>query len=211
MRGGREKWRFRIAVCSILKKIQMESKHLVVEEVCSAIGNEELDRARLTIQSKYPFSPQKSAGRKYTEIQKTKIFVRDGFIDRYSGEKLVFPPVLRLISMLMPKEFPFHKNWKMTECHTAYWQLLPTIDHVIPISRGGEDDETNWVCTSQLKNSVKANWLLSELGWKIHKPGNIREWDGLLNWFFSYVAANQSVLNNGYIRLWYRAGEHIIV
>lgn len=24
-------------------------------------------------------------------------------------------------------------NWKMSECHLAYWHLLPTIDHIIPI------------------------------------------------------------------------------
>jgi len=64
----------------------------------------------------------------------TRIFARDGFIDRYRGSRLIFPPVLRLLSLYLPKEFPYHKNGKMTEGHMAYWELFPTVDHVVPSS-----------------------------------------------------------------------------
>ena len=40
-----------------------------------------------------------------------------------------------------------------------------TIDHVIPVARGGADDESNVVTTSMLRNSAKSNWLLDEVGW----------------------------------------------
>ena len=46
----------------------------------------------------YPFKPLDNAGRDYTEAEKTKVFRRDGFIDRYSGKKLVYQPVLRILS-----------------------------------------------------------------------------------------------------------------
>ncbi|QTA91208.1 HNH endonuclease domain-containing protein [Desulfonema magnum] len=148
--------------------------------------------------------------RQYSEYKKTKVFCRDGFIDRYSGEKMVFPPVLRLLSNIMPIEFPFHKNWKMSECHLAYWQLLPTIDHVIPVTRGGEDKASNWVCTSQLRNSIKSSWLLKEVGWKLHKPGDVKEWDGLLNWFMSYIDMHPEAKDDKYINSWHRAAKRAI-
>lgn len=188
----------------------MESNHIVIEEACKAIGKGNLSQAKDVIEGKYPFSPMNNAGRKYTELQKTTVFIRDGFIDRYSGSKLVFPPVLRLLSNLMPEEFPFHKNWKMSECHFGYWQLLPTVDHVVPLSRGGEDNESNWVCTSQLRNSAKSSWLLQELGWQLHEPGNLNKWDGLLNWFMYYAKEKLDILSDSYIRLWHRAGNKAI-
>lgn len=82
----------------------------------------------------------------------------DGFLDRYSGTKLVHPGVLRILSVLLPEEFPFHRNWLMTQSHVAFWELFPTIDHRVPVAHGGEDTESNWVSTSMLRNSVKAHW-----------------------------------------------------
>lgn len=181
------------------------SKHKVIEEACFALDENRILDAKKIIQSDYPFTPLKSGGRQYSEFQKTKIFLRDGFIDRYSGEKMIFPPVLRLISNLIPEEFPFHKNWKMSECHIAYWQLLPTIDHIIPVARGGLDEESNWVCTSQIKNSAKSNWLLEELGWRLYEPGRTNEWNGLLYWFIDYIKNNPEALKDSYINSWHKA------
>lgn len=81
-------------------------------------------------------------------------FVRDGFIDRYSGRHLVFPGTLRVLSTLFPEDFPFHPNWKTQFTHPAFWELFPTIDHIVPVARGGLDVPENWVTTSQLRNSV---------------------------------------------------------
>src|SRR2546421_668252 len=120
--------------------------------------------ARDVLRTEYPFVSATPEGRRYTELQSLQIFLRDGFVDRYSGQRLVFPGVLRLLSRLLPQEFPFHPNWKMTETHPAYWELFPTIDHVLPIARGGAHSQINWVTTSMLRNAGKANWTLEELG-----------------------------------------------
>ena len=95
----------------------------------------------------------------------------------------------------------------MSECHFGYWQLLPTIDHIIPVSRGGTDDESNWVCTSQMRNSAKSNWLLRELGWQLHSSGDLSDWDGLTGWFMAYAAKNVAILDDGYIRSWHKAAS----
>lgn len=188
----------------------MSSNQETIKKVCDALMGESVTKAKEIIQNEYPFMPLIKNGRQYSDYQKTKVFLRDGFIDRYSGEKMVFPPVLRLISNIMPIEFPFHNNWKMSECHFAYWQLLPTIDHIIPVTRGGEDKEPNWVCTSQLRNSAKSNWLLEEIGWKLHEPGDLKEWDGLINWFMHYVDTHPEVTDDKYIHSWHNAAKRTI-
>ena len=188
----------------------MTSYHSYIEEACSALAKGALDEAREVIKRKYPFEVLANEGRNYTDRQKTRVFIRDGFIDRYSGERMVFPPVLRIMSLLMPEVFPFHKNWKTSECHLAYWHLLPTIDHIVPVSRGGNDDESNWVCTSQLRNSAKSNWLLEELGWELKAPGGFEEWDGLLSWFMKYAEQHPEVLVDRYVLSWHKAARHEI-
>jgi 5-methylcytosine-specific restriction endonuclease McrA len=188
----------------------MIDRYKIIADVCRAVSSGAIEHAKETIRQHYPFDPLENNGRNYREVEKTKIFLRDGFIDRYSGEKLIFPPVLRVLSSAMPSEFPFHKNWKVSECHLAYWELLPTIDHIKPVSRGGPDEESNWVCTSQLRNSAKANWLLEELGWQLHSPGNLQEWDGLLGWFMEYTSTNEMLLNDSYILNWYKAGKRAL-
>lgn len=181
------------------------SKSKIIKQVCNAISSKEVAKAKLILEKSYPFKVLGKSKRSYTKRQMTRVFLRDGFIDRYSGERLVFPPVLRLLSNEMPKEFPYHKNWKMSECHIAYWQLYPTIDHIIPVSRGGIDEESNWVCTSQLKNSAKANWLLEELDWELHEAGNLKEWDGMISWFIDFMEKSPKNKEDNFLDFWYNA------
>ncbi len=130
--------------------------------------------------------------------------MRDGFIDRYTGQRLIFPGVLRVLSLLLPRDFPFHPHWRTTETHPAFWELSPTLDHVVPIAFGGADDESNLVTTSMLRNSAKANWTLEELGWKLYPAGRYEDWDGLTAWFREYVAAHEDCLRDRAIARWYR-------
>jgi hypothetical protein len=79
------------------------------------------------------------------------------------------------------------------------------VDHVIPVTRGGEDEESNWVTTSMAHNSAKMNWTVEELGWKIHPQGDSRAWDGMLRWFLEYTARNPQSLIDAGMRGWHRA------
>lgn len=179
----------------------------VLAAVCAAWSEGQPDTAAALLRSKYPFSPSCNAGRRYSERQCMKVFLRDGFIDRYSGEKLVFPGTLRLLSKLFPVEFPFNTNWKMDACHIAFWELFPTIDHVVPVARDGPDTETNLVSTSMLRNSAKANFTLAELGWHLLPPGSPLAWDGLTGWFLRQAEQDQSILADAYLRRWHAAAQ----
>jgi len=187
----------------------MISKHQAVAGVCSFLDDDNLPGAADLLRREYPFTPPETVERKYGDNEALKVFLRDGFVDRYSGAHLVFPGVLRILSSRLPAEFPYHPNWKMTETHLAFWELSPTIDHIVPIARGGIDAESNWVTTSMLRNSAKANWTLDELGWKLHPPGDLSAWDGLLSWFVRHVGTHPELLQNARIAGWHRAARFV--
>jgi hypothetical protein len=139
------------------------------------------------------------------------LFLRDRFVDRYTGKLLVFPGTLRLLSRLLPEQFPFHSNWKTDACHFAFYELFPTLDHVVPISRGGADDMENWATTSMLTNASKGNFTLGELGWSLRPQGVFGDWDGLTGWFLSWTAERPETLTDVYLRRWHDAARAALV
>ena len=155
------------------------------------------------IQNDYPFVYLPREKRMYTDKQKIKQFIKDGFIDRYSGQRLVNPGLLKVISYYLPNVFPYHPHWKMDECHNAYWELIPTVDHIHPIALGGTDSEENYATTSMLHNSIKNNWTLEQLQWTLYPAGDYTEWDGLTNLFIKLVEQDKELLKDTYIKRWY--------
>ena len=117
----------RAACWSVLAKTErqqsdtaMTDKAEVIKTVCEALSAGTAGAAALA-QAKYPFTPPPAGTRKFTEAQALRIFVRDGFIDRYSGMLLLFPPVLRILSHALPREFPYPLR--------ATAALSPTLQH----------------------------------------------------------------------------------
>lgn len=182
----------------------------ILKDISQALLQDHEAKARSLARSKYPFQFQEKAQRQITSLQSVRLFLRDGFIDRYSGHKLVFPGLLRLLSKSMPEEFPYHRNWKMSECHIAYYELSPTIDHVMPIARGGVDSESNWATTSMLRNSAKANWTLDELGWQLVPPGKLTEWDGLMPLYIELVESRPTFLQDATLYNFYKLAQRAL-
>lgn len=179
----------------------------VLKRVAEELLQQNIDNANNIIKEEYPFELLERKKRTYSDNQKMKQFVKDGFIDRYTGQKLVNPGILKVISHYLPKEFPYHPNWKMDCCHMAYWEFVPTLDHIYPIALGGEDNEDNYATTSMLHNNIKTNWTLEQLNWKLHPPGDINEWDGLTELFLELVRNDSELLKDNYIKKWYKLSE----
>lgn len=178
-----------------------------IEKIFDSLVCENIETAKSIIEEEYPFTQIEATKRKYTDKEKMKQFMVDGFIDRYSGEKLVNPGVLKVLSNVYPEEFPYHAHWKMECCHNAYWELIPTLDHIIPVATGGNDDESNWATTSMLHNSIKNNWTLEQLNWKLYSAGDSKKWDGLTREFVDYVSNHQELLEDAYIKRWYKVSK----
>lgn len=160
-----------------------DEKADVLAATCRALEAGGAAEAERVLAEGYPFRPEPIVRRQYGPIQATRVFARDGFVDRYTGHRVVFPPVLRALSYALPQAFPFHPAWKTDVMHSAYWEIGATIDHLVPVTRGGTDTESNWMTASMASNSAKMNWTLEELGWTLHPPGDLEIWDGLLGWF----------------------------
>ena len=176
----------------------------IISDIADMLLENNKTAAKSIICQKYPHTYYEIEKRTYTITQKMKQFIRDGFIDRYTGEKLLNPGMLKTISYYFPNEFPYHPHWKMTETHIAYWELIPTIDHIYPIAKGGEDDEKNWVTTSMKNNSIKSNYTIDEIHWKLYPRGDISEWDGLTSEFLQLVKNDEELLKDAYIKSWYK-------
>lgn len=182
----------------------------VIKRISECLIESNKDSAKEIIKNEYPFTIVKIEKRSYTVKQKMTQFVKDGFIDRYSSEKLVNPGMLKVISTYFPEDFPYHPHWKTTETHPAYWELIPTIDHIIPISNGGKDVSDNWATTSMLNNSIKSNWTLEELRWSLYPQGDIKEWDGLTCRFVEIVNRDIALLEDTYIKQWYDVSKGVV-
>ncbi|MEC9407386.1 MAG: HNH endonuclease [Pseudomonadota bacterium] len=180
-------------------------KSRVVERAAFALEAGDRDSAIHIAKSDYPWESAEVPKRKMTQRRSLQIFVRDGFIDRYSGSQLIFPGALLLLSRELPEAFPAHETWRSAQTHDAYFELWPVVDHVEPLSRGGADDESNFATTSNLLNEAKSNWSLEQLGWKLLPPGDISKWDGLLGWFARYVTKYPEVLEHKTINSWFRS------
>lgn len=137
------------------------------------------------------------------------VFLRDGFIDRYTGERLLFPGTLRLLNRLLPEDFPCDDKARLSVTHQAFWELFPSLDHIVPVSRGGPDTEDNWVTTSMSRNAAKGLWTLEELGWRLLPPGD-SQWDGLTGWCMEHVRTRPTLLkDDAYLRSWYTAAVRV--
>lgn len=157
--------------------------------------------------AKFPPLPGAAARSHWSKRRLTAIFRRDRFTDRYSGQPLVFPAELRTLSILMPADFPYHPNWRQASPHPAYWLLYPTIDHIVPLARGGLDTEDNVVAISMLRNAQKANWLLEEFGWQTGLAPCLMDWGGLLPWFVRRLEMEADLRQSAVMHARYRTTE----
>lgn len=185
-----------------------KEKSAVISDIAAMLLLDNKSAAEEIISAEYPHSHFEIEKRAYTMEQKMNQFIRDGFVDRYSGSRLLNPGILKIISYYFPEAFPYHPHWKMSETHIAYWELIPTIDHIYPIAKGGRDDENNWVTTSMKNNSIKSNYTIDEIQWKLHPPGDIADWDGLTKVMLELVDKEKELLKDAYIKNWYNASKN---
>ena len=132
---------------------EMADKCQVVAAVCKSLAEGDLLAASATLQCNYRLAPEKPTVRKYGPLELTRVFVRDGFVDRYTGKRLTFPRFLRVISGILPTEFLDHRNWKADVTHPAYYERAATADHWKPASRSGPNDDSN------LMSFTPAKWV----------------------------------------------------
>jgi 5-methylcytosine-specific restriction endonuclease McrA len=137
----------------------------LLSSICTSLAQNDIPSARRKLTDSWRFTPKEVTKRTVTQAQALDVYFRDKFTCRYCGTKVVFPGTLRLMSILIPEDFPYHPNWKTDKTHPAYWELVASCDHLVPVARGGGSGMDNLVTACYRCNSSKANWTVEELGW----------------------------------------------
>jgi hypothetical protein len=191
------------AIAQVCNLLSARNEQAAVQLLRNVSGNQPMS-VPISLSKNSGNLPPARSDRKYSDEQKTQLFLRDGFIDRYSGDRLIFPGVLRLLSHLFPEEFPYHPNWKHGVCHSWYWELYPTVDHV---DSAGADSEDNWVTTSMMRNLKKSNISLQDHGWTLLGTHAGEDWDGLVRWYVDFIASRRALVKVPPLKRWYAAAK----
>lgn len=185
--------------------------HRILAQACDAISQNRLEEAQSIVANNYGFQILTSGRTTVPLALSMQVFWEDGFIDRYSGRALVNCGALRLLSHLLgEKTFPFHPHGKFDQCHQAFWELLPSVDHVVPVARGGANDRSNLVTTSMACNQAKGLFSIEEMGWTMKPPGKRSEWDGLSTWLVEYVDRQPDLAKIDLIGKWARVSKPLV-
>lgn len=201
----------------------------IIMDACQALSDEGVDECRRIIQKNYPFDPNtkprevRSRGSQprdgYSEvtscwveghIAKMRVFSRDGFENRLTGELLIFPAVLRLLSREMPREFPFQQYLRPEATHIAYHDLGACTVPLVPLSRGGRSEETNLITTTMPYILARTDQTVEEAGWRLTREGFVDEWDGMSTWYVEYVNDHQELREVNFFNLWFNAARSVL-
>jgi 5-methylcytosine-specific restriction endonuclease McrA len=132
------------------------------------------------------------------------IFRRDGWACRYCGKQTIFYPVMPLLGIMFPVQFPYHTNWKAGQTHPAVAACTAVIDHVVPGSLGGAWlEEGNLVTACWPCNTSKGDLTLEQLRWRL-RPIEESPWDGLSGFYRQLWEIAGSPGNEAHL-LWLRA------
>lgn len=168
------------------------------------------DEAKVVINKDLPFVPVKKESRSYSTAKQIEQFFRDGFIDRYFGTKLINPGMLRIFDKKLPGKFTLELNGETFDSQIIYRDFKPSMDHILPISRGGTNDPSNWATTSVKGNSAKSIFTLEQLNWKLHTEGDINDWDGLSGLFVEMVEKEPALKHINGVSSWYNATKRLM-
>ena len=122
---------------------------------------------------------ERSAQRMPSSSVERAIYVRDGWRCRYCGTRVID----RSMRARLHRCLPDAARWgaRNADKHTALAALSASLDHIVPHSRGGTNDEPNLVTACNACQFGRGQWTLDEVGfWDPREyPPVLDEWDGL--------------------------------
>ena len=104
------------------------SKCDVITLACEALSKGQLEESKEIIKVRYRFDMVETKKWNFSKTKLLQVFIRDGFIDRYSGEKLIPTGALSVLSELMPEGRLCLRNWWERLKRREYYWWLPERD-----------------------------------------------------------------------------------
>ena len=124
--------------------------------------------------------PAKVASRMPSANVTKALFARDGYRCRFCGCRVVLPGVRKIMSATLPGAIPWGQK-KADYSHGAFYAMSASLDHVVPHSAGGTNEEENLVTACWTCQFGRDHFLLEEVGLldpRARPPVN-DGWDGL--------------------------------
>lgn len=114
-----------------------------------------------------------------TKAVERQIFERDGWRCRFCGVSVV----CRLARKVLLELFPEETHWVAAEYerHSALYATAASLDHVVPHSRGGNNEIDNLVTACYCCQFGRTQYTLEEVGFSDprERPPTVDGWDGL--------------------------------
>ena len=113
------------------------------------------------------------------EIQ-YKVFCRDNWHCRYCSDSVFFSPILKVLGAISPGHGYYHPNGKSDEMIPLFANKFASVDHITPVTKGGENNLDNYV-TSCWECNLKYGNKTTEEGKPLPNPitSSDAKWDGL--------------------------------
>lgn len=107
------------------------------------------------------------------------IFERDKWCCRFCGVRVICKKARSVFTRAFPAEA--HWGGKEYAQHTALYALESSVDHVVPHSRGGNNDESNLVTSCYCCQRGRGQWTLEEVELLDPREFAVTDtgWDGL--------------------------------
>jgi 5-methylcytosine-specific restriction endonuclease McrA len=107
------------------------------------------------------------------------IYQRDGWRCRFCEIRIISPLARRRLVELYPSVARWGRANR--EKHHGLSALTATLDHILPHSRGGTNEESNLVAACGMCQFGRGHWTLEEVGFTDprDRPPIVDAWDGL--------------------------------
>ena len=80
-------------------------KQLIIKNLCELLLEDKKNDCIDFATTHYPFANNLISKRQYSKYEMCRVFLRDGFTDRCSGDKLLFPGIIMLLTIEFPEIF----------------------------------------------------------------------------------------------------------
>jgi len=74
-----------------------------------------------------------------------EVWNRDYWTCRYCGEPVFFAPALKVLNRINPNHGYYHRNGKSGAILPLFQWRWASVDHILPVTKGGENELDNYV------------------------------------------------------------------
>jgi hypothetical protein len=144
--------------------------------ICSGLSDEVHGRTKLT--KGIPKEARDTTRMPGKEAQYL-IFRRDGWRCRYCGIKVISTAARRKLVAIFPEQTKWAR--KEFERHSSLYAMAASLDHIVPHSRGGKNEPSNFVTACYCCQFGRGNFTLEEVRFNhpLQRPPIVTGWDGL--------------------------------